>query len=134
MLPWRWAAAAEGKRKQKVLFFTRSAGFEHSAIKRDGAKLGHAEQVLIELGQRPRALKSSAPRTGRVFDGDLGKYDLSPSTLRAICHRNAQRPWQPHVGGRQEEAAGRGRRGQGVRRSMPRTDSFRSGASIRTSP
>src|SRR5574340_1834215 len=36
--PLRWTAAAES-RKQKVLYFTRSAGFEHGAVKREGDKL-----------------------------------------------------------------------------------------------
>ena len=48
--PLGWAAAAD-KPKRKVLFFTKSAGFEHSAIKRSGDKLGHAEQVLTDLGK-----------------------------------------------------------------------------------
>ena len=38
--PLRWVAAAEAK-KQKVLYFTRSAGFEHSAVHREGDQLSH---------------------------------------------------------------------------------------------
>src|SRR5947209_3077409 len=37
--------------KRKLLFFTKSSGFEHSAIKRKSPdKLSHAEQVVTDLG------------------------------------------------------------------------------------
>ncbi len=44
------ASAAHPKRK--VLFFTKSSGFEHSVIKRNGGNLSFAEQVLTELGPK----------------------------------------------------------------------------------
>ena len=40
--PLRWIAAADGK-KQKELYFTRSAGFEHSVVRREGYRLSHSE-------------------------------------------------------------------------------------------
>lgn len=73
MFPLGWTAAAD-KKKQKVLFFTRSAGFEHSAIQRKGGELGFAEKVLIELGPK-HGFEVECTKDGAVFDGDLGKYD-----------------------------------------------------------
>jgi uncharacterized protein len=35
--------------KKKLLFFTKSSGFQHDVIKRDGEKLGFAEQMLKDL-------------------------------------------------------------------------------------
>ncbi|MGC3969730.1 MAG: ThuA domain-containing protein [Pirellulales bacterium] len=67
------AVAAEPQRK--VLFFTKSAGFQHSAIARkDGADLGFAEKALIELGKQ-HGYDVTATKDGSVFDGDLGRYD-----------------------------------------------------------
>ena len=60
--PLRWVAAAETKR-QKVLYFTRSAGFEHSAVHRDGDQLSHSREDPDRDGQAGRASRSSAPRT-----------------------------------------------------------------------
>lgn len=72
--PFGWAAAAESK-KQKVLYFTRSAGFEHSAVQRKGDELSISERTLIEMGKRA-GFDVECTKDGTVFDGDLGKYDL----------------------------------------------------------
>ncbi len=71
--PLRWVAAAEGK-KQKVLYFTRSAGFEHSVVHREGDQLAHSERVLTEIGKRA-GFEVECTKDGRVFDGDLDQYD-----------------------------------------------------------
>src|SRR5262249_36097413 len=36
--------------RRKILFFTKSSGYEHSSIKRKGNELSHAEQILTDLG------------------------------------------------------------------------------------
>lgn len=69
-----FAAAPEAARK-KVLFFTRSAGFEHSVVKRAGGALSHAEKNLIEVG-RLAGFEVECTKDGRVFDGALDKYDV----------------------------------------------------------
>jgi len=71
--PFGWTAAAEKKKKQKVLYFTRSAGFEHSPVHREGDELSHSEKILIELGKRA-GFEVECTKDGRVFDGDLGQY------------------------------------------------------------
>jgi uncharacterized protein len=67
------ANAAEQK-KHKVLYFTRSAGFEHSAIQRNGEELSVSEKILTELGKK-HGIEVVCAKDGRVFDGDLGQYD-----------------------------------------------------------
>lgn len=71
--PLGWVAAAERK-KQKVLYFTRSAGYEHAAVHREGGRLSPSEQALTEMGRRA-GFEVECTKDGRVFDGDLGPYD-----------------------------------------------------------
>jgi type 1 glutamine amidotransferase len=69
------ASAFAAAPRRKVLFFTKSAGFQHSAIARkEGADLGFAEKTLIELGKQ-HGFDVTATKDGSVFDGDLGQYD-----------------------------------------------------------
>lgn len=46
-----WAAPTKGP-KRKILFFSKSSGFEHSVIKRNNGNPSFAEQVLAELGPK----------------------------------------------------------------------------------
>ena len=69
----RLSGETKGDQK-RVLFFTRSAGFEHSVIRRKGEELGHAEKVLIELGMN-HGFMVTATKDGSVFDEDLAKFD-----------------------------------------------------------
>jgi len=43
-------AAKENKRARRLLFLTKSSGFEHSVIHRDGDRLSHAERIMMNLG------------------------------------------------------------------------------------
>lgn len=72
-LGWRRALAA-GQKKKRVLYFTRSAGFEHSVVQRQGGQLAHSEKILVELGQRA-GFEVVCTKDGRVFDEDLDKFD-----------------------------------------------------------
>jgi uncharacterized protein len=72
--PGRWAAAAENGQR-KVLYFTRSAGYEHSVVRRKGSELSHSERILTELGQQ-HDVEVVCTKDGRVFDGDLDQYDV----------------------------------------------------------
>lgn len=71
--PLGWTAAAENK-KQKLLYFTRSAGFEHGAVKRKGDQLSFSEKTLTEMGKRA-GFDVQCTKDGRVFDGDLDPFD-----------------------------------------------------------
>jgi type 1 glutamine amidotransferase len=71
--PLGWTAAAP-KKKQKVLYFTRSAGFEHSVVHRKDGQLSHSERLLTEMGQRA-GFEVECTKDGRCFDGDLDQFD-----------------------------------------------------------
>ncbi|OHB78345.1 MAG: hypothetical protein A2Z25_23650 [Planctomycetes bacterium RBG_16_55_9] len=71
--PLHWVAADE-KKRQKVLYFTRSAGFEHDAVKIKDGKPSISDRILTELGNR-YGFEVVCTKDGRVFDGDLDQYD-----------------------------------------------------------
>ncbi len=71
--PLHWIAAAE-KKKQKVLYFSRSAGFEHDAVKIKDGKPSISDRILTELGNR-HGFDVVCTKDGRVFDGNLDQYD-----------------------------------------------------------
>src|SRR5690242_15159634 len=65
-LPLAWAADAAAP-KRRLLFFTKSSGFEHSAIKRKSPdKLSHAEQVVTDLGAKHN-FDVNCTKDGRIF-------------------------------------------------------------------
>jgi uncharacterized protein len=59
----------------KVLYYTRSVGFEHDPVKRKGGELSLSEKVLVQWG-REAGFEVECTKDGSVFDGDLGKYDV----------------------------------------------------------
>ncbi len=60
---------------KKVLFFTKSSGFEHSVIARKGDKLAHAERILTEIGKE-HGFEVVPSKDGRLFDPDkIGEWD-----------------------------------------------------------
>jgi len=71
--PLQWVAAAE-KKKQKVLYFSRSAGFEHDAVKIKNGQPSISDRILTELGKK-HGFEVLCTKDGSVFDGDLGQYD-----------------------------------------------------------
>ena len=67
-------AKTQGSNK-KVLFFTKSSGFEHWVIKRDGGSLGMAERILTEIG-KANGFEVVASKDGRMFEPDqIGQWD-----------------------------------------------------------
>jgi type 1 glutamine amidotransferase len=70
----RPSARAKGAAK-KVLFFTKSSGFQHSVITRKDGKLSLAERVLAEIG-KDQGFEVVASKDGRLFDPDkIGEWD-----------------------------------------------------------
>jgi uncharacterized protein len=69
-----WAAAGE-KKRLKILYFTKSAGYVHSVVKRTDGKLAFSEKVLTELGSKI-GFDVECSQDAAVFDGDLKQYDL----------------------------------------------------------
>jgi type 1 glutamine amidotransferase len=74
-LPYGRAADGNNKTKLQVLFFTKSSGFEHDAVKRTGEGQSLSEAILTELG-RIHGFDVIATKDGRIFDNDLTQYDL----------------------------------------------------------
>jgi len=64
---------SSGKAKGKLLYFTRSAGFEHSVVRRKGDKLAFSERILTQLGKK-HGFEVVCTKDGRVFDEDLSKF------------------------------------------------------------
>jgi len=123
--PFGWAAAAD-KKKQKVLYFTRSAGFEHGAVKRKGDELSFSEKILIELGKKA-GFDVECTKDGRVFDGDLDQYDcLAFYTSGDLTrpNRNQTPPMSPEGKQKLLDAIAAGKGFVGFHAA---TDSFRSG-------
>jgi type 1 glutamine amidotransferase len=71
----RLATAARNGAVKKVLFFTKSSGFQHSVITRKDGKLSLAERVLSEIGKE-HGFEVVASKDGRLFDPDkIGEWD-----------------------------------------------------------
>jgi type 1 glutamine amidotransferase len=69
-----WAQVAKGTPK-RILFFTKSAGFEHSVIARKGDQIGHAERIFVELGKE-HGFEIVPSKDGRLFSPDaIGQWD-----------------------------------------------------------
>src|SRR5262245_6230536 len=71
-----YARAADDKmeKERKILFFTKSSGFEHDPVKRNGAVPSLSEAILSAVS-RKYGFEVVATKDGRVFDGDLAQYD-----------------------------------------------------------
>ena len=74
MFPLGWVSAAD-KKPLKVLYYTRSTGYEHSAIKLEEGGQSVSDKALIEMGKRA-GFEVTCSKDGRIFDGDLDQYDL----------------------------------------------------------
>ncbi len=72
-LPLVHAFAGE-KKPQRILYFTRSAGYMHSVVDRRGKPLAFSETILQDLG-RKHGLDVRCSQDGALFDGDLDRFD-----------------------------------------------------------
>lgn len=71
----RALGAQKGAPIKKVLFFTKSSGFQHSVIARKGDAPALAERVLIEIGKE-HGFEVVASKDGRMFNPDkIGQWD-----------------------------------------------------------
>ena len=92
--PLRRAIAGQPK-KPKILYFTRSKGFEHGPVRREGDKLSHSEKIMTEVGER-EGVEVVCTKDGRVFDEPLGQYDLIAFyTCGDLCQPEPKRPNNP---------------------------------------
>ena len=73
-LGWARALADEGPKK-RVLFFTKSSGFQHSAITEKDGKPGYAQKILTDLGEKHN-FEVTTTKDGTVFNPEnIAKYD-----------------------------------------------------------
>lgn len=70
----RPAAAAPGK-KPRILFFTKSSGFEHSVIRKRGPEPSHAERILGELAEAHGWLVDHTKDGSWITPSSLARYD-----------------------------------------------------------
>ncbi len=60
---------------KKLLFYCRSAGFEHSVVKtNNGAAPSYAERIMVELGAK-YGFDVTCTKDGRIFDKDYEAFD-----------------------------------------------------------
>ncbi len=71
--PTRWVSAA-GTKNKRVLYFTRSQGYEHSVVQRKNGELAYSEKILTDLGKKS-GFEVVCTKDGSVFDGDLDQWD-----------------------------------------------------------
>jgi len=82
--PMGWVAA-DDKKKQKILYFTRSAGFCHSVVDRHGKpELAYSEKLFTELGAK-HGFEVVCSQDPAVFEGDLSQYDAFAFYTTGIC-------------------------------------------------
>lgn len=68
-------AMAQAKpESRKLLFFTKSSGFEHDVVRRNGAEFAYAERIMMELGKK-HGLDVHCTKDGRIFDKDYEQFD-----------------------------------------------------------
>lgn len=69
------AFARAGGPSKKILFFTKSSGFQHGPVTRKNGRLGLAERILTEVGKE-HGFEVVASKDGRLFDPDkIGQWD-----------------------------------------------------------
>ena len=67
-----WGA---GKKPARVLFFTKSSGYQHSVIERHGNELAYAEKLLIAMGKQNN-FEVIPSKDGRLFTTQsLARFD-----------------------------------------------------------
>jgi hypothetical protein len=75
MSAWTACAAPQPKPAKKILVFSKSSNFEHSAIRRTGGQLSVAEETLKKLGQTNN-LDFTFTKDGRLFTAEnIAQYD-----------------------------------------------------------
>lgn len=91
--PFRWTEASWSK-PRRILYFTRSAGFEHSVVARQGKELAHSERLLTEWCKEVN-IEVVCSKDGRVFDGDLDQFDAIALYASGEWTRPVDRPNEP---------------------------------------
>jgi hypothetical protein len=67
-------ASSHREPEKNVLFFTKSAEYEHDVVRRNDGTRSIAETTLIQLGKE-HGMAVTASKDGTVFDRDMERYD-----------------------------------------------------------
>ncbi len=62
-------------KKRRLLYFTKSSGFEHDAVKRDGDRLSHSERIVSDLGSKYGFDVVCTKDGGQITAKNLANYD-----------------------------------------------------------
>jgi uncharacterized protein len=85
--------AQEGRKK--ILFFTKSSGFPHSVVTRNGKELAHAERLLTEFGGQA-GYDVTCTKDGSIFTPDgLKQFDAIAFYTTEDLTRNNTGPRHP---------------------------------------
>ncbi len=68
------SAVANTADAKKLLFFTKSSGFEHDVVKRKGSELAYAERIMMAMGKKYN-IDVQCSKDGRIFDKDYEQFD-----------------------------------------------------------
>lgn len=60
--------------RKRLLFFTKSAGFQHDVVKRDQGALAYAERIMMGLGEK-YGFDVVCSKDGTVFESDYQNFD-----------------------------------------------------------
>jgi type 1 glutamine amidotransferase len=72
---YAWPARAADAKPKKVLFFSKSADFQHSVIRRTGEELSFAEKILADLGPK-HGIEFTFSKDGSLFTPEyLAQFD-----------------------------------------------------------
>ena len=75
-LAWTGCASPTPQRTKKILVFSKSSNYEHSAIHRTGDQLSFAEETLKKIGETNH-LEFTFTKDGRLFTAEnLAQYDV----------------------------------------------------------
>lgn len=70
-----WSAGTSAKPKKRLIYFTRSQGFQHSVVRRKGNELSHSEKILVQLGKK-QGYEIVPTKDGRIFTPEnIEKFD-----------------------------------------------------------
>ncbi len=60
----------------RVLYLTKSSGFEHSVVKRENGKLGFSEKIMVEIGRENNMLVVPTKDAGLINETVLKEFDV----------------------------------------------------------
>ncbi|MEN6449072.1 MAG: ThuA domain-containing protein [Thermoguttaceae bacterium] len=70
----RMPSAIAKDRRPRVLFFSRAGAYEPAIVHREGGALSVSERLMVDMG-RQIGVDVECETNGRVFDGDLQRFD-----------------------------------------------------------